>query len=176
MFCQNTSVFGLFLPLEVRCSPTTKPRRGRPAWLRLRLLIRALRVVCCADGLLRQQSRGCVTRVLPHSDPPQHTAAGMWASVCRRRPSQMFWWRVSMMVVTAWLQNKAFLPFLFQWHSSFWSSVSATRSEDEVTSVSYWERADCRKNPNEMFQIFTFRHFELNVHVHVALIYSISSD
>lgn len=78
--CQSMSLFGLFFfaPGSELFTYNEATSGASCSALALQLLIRSVRVVCRVDGLLRQQSCGCLTRVLPHFDPLQHTAAGMW--------------------------------------------------------------------------------------------------
>lgn len=61
--------------------PLSKPDRRRHAWLWL--LISAVCVVCCDDGLLCWQSYGCLTLILPRRDPPLQLAAARMQKLCQ---------------------------------------------------------------------------------------------
>lgn len=142
---EHVRVWALFLPLEVNCSSTTKPRRGRPAWLWPRLSIRAVRVVC----LLFDPGPPTLWPSAAHSSRDVKTSPP--ASACRTKPSRMFLWRVSMMVVTAWLQNEAFLL----------SSLSEVQSAAPDLRL----RSSCRTGKELIQLIFTFRHLYVRVQV-----------
>lgn len=103
---------GSFLPLEVNCSSTTKPRRGRPAWLWLRLLIRAVRVVC----LLFDPGPPTLWPSAAHSSRDVKTSPP--APACKRKPSQMFLWRVSLMVVNNRKQQLHHYSSIIIWKQS----------------------------------------------------------